>query len=146
LSGCAARRKTAGAAGGGGTPLSPSRPGSARSRELGPSPRRTRRPARGCAGAQERWARSYTEATCCATAGRRIWRRAVSKLYEEPKKLVSHGLASASTEQNGRRTRTVYAITPEGRQALAAWLHDPGDGPVIEFEQLVKVFFAENGT
>jgi PadR family transcriptional regulator, regulatory protein AphA len=37
-------------------------------------------------------------------------------------------------------------ITPEGRQALAAWLHDPGDGPVIEFEQLVKVFFAENGT
>ena len=76
----------------------------------------------------------------------RIWPRAVSKLYEEPKKLVSHGLASATAEQNGQRTRTVYAITAEGRQALAAWLHEPGDGPVIEFEQLVKVFFAENGT
>ena len=52
----------------------------------------------------------------------------------------------ASTEQNGQRTRTVYAITPEGSQALAAWLHDPSDAPVIEFEQLVKVFFAENGS
>jgi DNA-binding PadR family transcriptional regulator len=76
----------------------------------------------------------------------RIWPRAVSKLYEEPKKLVAHGLARARAEQNGQRTRTVYAITAEGRQALAAWLHEPGDGPVIEFEQLLKVFFAENGT
>ena len=76
----------------------------------------------------------------------RIWPRAVSKLYEEPKKLVAHGLARATAEQNGQRTRTVYAITAEGRQALAAWLHQPGDGPVIEFEQLVKVFFADDGT
>ena len=76
----------------------------------------------------------------------RIWPRAASKLYEEPKKLVSHGLASASAEQNGQRTRTVYAITAGGRQALAAWLHQPGDGPVLEFEQLVKVFFADDGT
>jgi PadR family transcriptional regulator, regulatory protein AphA len=76
----------------------------------------------------------------------RIWPRAASKLYEEPKKLVFHGLARASTEQNGQRTRTIYAITAEGRQALAAWLEEPGDGPVIEFEQLLKVFFAENGT
>ena len=76
----------------------------------------------------------------------RIWPRAVSKLYEEPKKLVAHGLARAWAEQNGQRTRTVYAITAEGRQALATWLHQPGDGPVIECEQLLKVFFAENGT
>ena len=76
----------------------------------------------------------------------RFWPRAVSKLYEEPKKLVSRGLARASAEQNGQRTRTVYAITEEGRRALAAWLHEPGDGPVLEFEQLLKVFFAENGT
>jgi DNA-binding PadR family transcriptional regulator len=76
----------------------------------------------------------------------RIWPRAVSKLYEEPKKLASHGLARASAEQHGQRARTVYAITEKGRQALAAWLQEPGDGPVLEFEQLVKVFFAENGT
>jgi DNA-binding PadR family transcriptional regulator len=76
----------------------------------------------------------------------RIWPRAVSKLYEEPKKLVNHGFARAATEQSGQRIRTVYTITAKGRRALAAWLEEPGDGPVIEFEQLLKVFFAENGT
>jgi DNA-binding PadR family transcriptional regulator len=76
----------------------------------------------------------------------RIWPRAVSKLYEEPKKLVSQGLARATTEQKGQRTRTVYAITAKGRRALAHWLGEPGEGPVLEFEQLLKVFFAENGT
>jgi DNA-binding PadR family transcriptional regulator len=76
----------------------------------------------------------------------RIWPRAQSKLYEEPKKLVSHGLATTSEEYAGRRARKVYAITPEGRAALAAWLHSPGAGPVLEFEQLLQVFFSENGT
>jgi DNA-binding PadR family transcriptional regulator len=75
----------------------------------------------------------------------RIWPRAVSKLYEEPKKLVDHGYARASIEQNGQRTRSVYAITAKGRRALATWLQEPGAGPVLEFEQLLKVFFAENG-
>jgi DNA-binding PadR family transcriptional regulator len=76
----------------------------------------------------------------------RMWPRAVSKLYEEPKKLLAHGLARSSTEQHGQRTRTVYAITAQGRRALARWLQEPGEGPVLEFEQLLKVFFAENGT
>jgi DNA-binding PadR family transcriptional regulator len=76
----------------------------------------------------------------------RFWPRAVSKLYEEPKKLVDRGFALSSSEQKGQRSRTVYTITAQGRRALAAWLQDPGDGPVIEFEQLLKVVFAENGT
>jgi DNA-binding PadR family transcriptional regulator len=74
-----------------------------------------------------------------------MWPRAASKLYEEPKKLVAHGLARASTRQQGARTRTVYTITAAGRRALAAWLDEPGAGPVLEFEQLVQVFFAEAG-
>lgn len=76
----------------------------------------------------------------------RIWPRAQSKLYEEPKKLVELGLAAASTEAVGRRPRTVYAITPAGRRALADWLATPGTGPVLEFEQLLKIFFAEGGS
>jgi DNA-binding PadR family transcriptional regulator len=76
----------------------------------------------------------------------RMWPRAVSKLYEEPKKLVAHGLARAEKEPVGRRPRTVYAITPKGRRLLAAWLAEPGEGPVLEFEQLVKVFYSEHGT
>jgi PadR family transcriptional regulator AphA len=76
----------------------------------------------------------------------RVWPRAVSKLYEEPKKLASHGLARSAIQQNGGRRRTVYTITAKGRQALADWLGQPGDGPALEFEQLLKVFFADNGT
>lgn len=75
-----------------------------------------------------------------------MWPRAASKLYEEPKKLAARGYARASEEAVGRRRRTVYAITPKGRRALAAWLREPGAGPVLEWEQLVKVFFAEHGT
>jgi PadR family transcriptional regulator AphA len=76
----------------------------------------------------------------------RLWPRAQSKLYEEPKKLVEHGLAEATTERVGKRPRTVYSITPAGRQALAEWLRSPGAGPVLEFEQLLKISFAEHGT
>ncbi|HET6358024.1 PadR family transcriptional regulator [Streptomyces sp.] len=76
----------------------------------------------------------------------RIWPRAQSKLYEEPKKLVHRGLAEATKEGVGRRPRTVYTITAEGRRALARWLREPGTGPVLECEQLLKVFFADSGT
>jgi DNA-binding PadR family transcriptional regulator len=76
----------------------------------------------------------------------RIWPRAASKLYEEPKKLVAHGLADARQERVGKRPRTVYAITPAGRRALAKWLTEPGAGPELESEQLLKVFFADQGT
>ncbi len=76
----------------------------------------------------------------------RIWPRAASKLYEEPKKLVDHGLARAVREQVGRRPRTIYHITAKGRRELAAWLQqDNTAGPVLESEQLLKIFFAENG-
>lgn len=77
---------------------------------------------------------------------RRIWPRAQSKLYEEPKKLVAHGYARATDDPVGRRRRTRYSITAGGRRALAAWLQEPGDGPALEFEQLVKIHFADSGT
>jgi DNA-binding PadR family transcriptional regulator len=76
----------------------------------------------------------------------RFWPRAESKLYEEPKKLVAQGLAEATAETVGRRPRTVYSITPAGRAALAEWLGRPAAGPVLEFEQLLKVFFADSGS
>jgi DNA-binding PadR family transcriptional regulator len=76
----------------------------------------------------------------------RFWPRAESRLYEEPKKLVAHGLARSSVEMVGKRRRTIYTITPKGRRALRKWVPAPGDGPVLESEQLVKVFFAEHAT
>lgn len=76
----------------------------------------------------------------------RIWPRAQSKLYEEPKKLAASGHASAKEERVGDRPRTVYSITAKGRRALGAWLKEPSAGVVLESEHLLKIFFAENGT
>ncbi len=74
------------------------------------------------------------------------WPRAESRVYAEPKRLVDRGLATASHESTGRRPRTVYSITPAGRQALRRWLDRPGTGPKLEFEALLQVAFADQGS
>lgn len=89
---------------------------------------------------------SYELTGQMSRALRWFWPRAQSNLYLEPKKLVAHGLARATADAVGRRPRTVYRITPKGRRALRRWLDEPGAGPVLEWEQLLKVFFAEHGT
>ena len=75
-----------------------------------------------------------------------FWPRAESNLYAEPKKLVAHGYARADSEPNGNRRRTVYTITPAGREALARWLSEPPGEPRYESEALVKAIFADSGT
>ena len=77
---------------------------------------------------------------------RRFWPRARSKVYEEPKKLAALGYATSTDEKLGRRSRTMYSITPKGRRALRAWLGEPGAPPVMEWEQFAKLFFAEFST
>ena len=74
------------------------------------------------------------------------WPRAETRLYQEPKNLVEHGLATATVTASGRRSRTVYAITGEGRTALRRWLGEPSAPPRLESEALVRLFFAEHGT
>ena len=75
-----------------------------------------------------------------------VWPRAESNLYAEPKKLIAHGFALAHSEPRGKRRRTVYSITPTGRQALAAWLGTPAAEPRWEAESMVKVTFATGGS
>lgn len=77
---------------------------------------------------------------------RNFWPRAERKLYEEPRKLVTHKLATVQHEMVGKRPRSVYRITPAGRRALDAWLDEPGALASLEFEALLKVFFAEHGS
>ena len=74
------------------------------------------------------------------------WPRAETRLYQEPKNLVEHGLVKATTTTNGRRSRTEYAITAKGRTALRAWLGEPSAPPRLESEALLRLFFAEHGT
>ncbi len=75
-----------------------------------------------------------------------FWPRAERKLYEEPKRLVDDGLATASRELTGQRGRTVYEVTDAGRAALRSWLDEPPAPRASEFEGMLKVFFADGGT
>jgi DNA-binding PadR family transcriptional regulator len=74
-----------------------------------------------------------------------VWPRTRSRIYEEPKNLVEHGLATGDSDVQRGRKRTVYSITPAGRDALHDWLATPGTGPSTEDEVLLKVFYANFG-
>jgi PadR family transcriptional regulator, regulatory protein AphA len=75
-----------------------------------------------------------------------MWPRTASVVYEEPKRLVALGLATATPTATGKRASTTYGITAEGRRELRRWLDQPGGGPVTEFEGLLKVAFADHGS
>ena len=68
--------------------------------------------------------------------------RTEANRYQEPKRLVEAGLAIAAEENVGQRRRTVYSITPAGREALADWLGRSARPTQLESEALLKVLFA----
>ena len=73
--------------------------------------------------------------------------RVESQIYAEPKKLVAAGLATSATEMQGKRARTIYSITDDGRRVLAEWLATPvSKGPLLEFEAVLRVMLAPFGT
>jgi DNA-binding PadR family transcriptional regulator len=74
-----------------------------------------------------------------------FWPRAASMIYEEPKKLVTAGLATSQVTFTGKRRSTVYEITEAGRAALGDWLDTPAAGMCLEFEAMLKVAFADAG-
>jgi PadR family transcriptional regulator AphA len=74
-----------------------------------------------------------------------FWPRAASMIYEEPKKLVSAGLATSRVTFTGKRRSTMYEITDAGRAALRDWLDTPAGGMRMEFEAMLKVAFADAG-
>ena len=75
-----------------------------------------------------------------------FWPKAESLVYEECKKLARRGLTTTHREHQGRRSRTVYTITDQGRAALRAWLDQPTAGPRLEFEAMLQVAFADHGS
>lgn len=77
---------------------------------------------------------------------RYVWPRAESAIYREVKRLAALGLLEGSQEFTGRRSRTVYSITPDGRAALREWLSTPISPFSMEFEALSRVFIAPLGT
>lgn len=72
--------------------------------------------------------------------------RAETSFYQEPKNLVEQGFARAKVVTTGRRSRTVYSITPQGRRELRKWFRAPSVPPKVEIEALAKAVFAEHGS
>jgi DNA-binding PadR family transcriptional regulator len=66
-------------------------------------------------------------------------------IYEEPKKLVTAGLATSQVTFTGKRRSSVYQITDAGRAALRDWLDTPAAGMRMEFEAMLNVAFADAG-
>ena len=75
-----------------------------------------------------------------------LWPRADRQRYNTVKRLLADGLVTARAEQSGKRGRTVYAITDEGRAELAAWLATGSRPPALEFEGMVRVLVADQGS
>lgn len=69
--------------------------------------------------------------------------RTESHLYEEAKRLLVLGWATTHVEHRGRRPRTIYEITGEGRSALHAWFATPPRNPQLDFEALLRLLFAD---
>ena len=75
-----------------------------------------------------------------------FWPRTERKIYDEAKKLVESGHATATPQATGSRPRTVYKITAKGRRTLQSWLDESSAPPKLEAEALVRVFFADAGS
>jgi PadR family transcriptional regulator AphA len=75
-----------------------------------------------------------------------IWPRASRQLYNAPKQLVEQGLVTSSKQRTGRRQRTVYSISASGRAELRRWLSTEAKPPSLEFEAMVHVLLADQGS
>lgn len=77
---------------------------------------------------------------------RYAWPRTEANLYSEIKDLAPRGLAQAIDEETGARLRTRYEITDSGRAAVADWLRTEPLPVHVQFETLLRVFLADQGT
>lgn len=75
-----------------------------------------------------------------------FWKENYGAIYPVLGRLESEGLISqVEGEGGGRADRRVYDLTPEGRDALDAWLTEMPEVPVLRVEILLKLFFGHWG-
>jgi PadR family transcriptional regulator AphA len=77
---------------------------------------------------------------------RYVWPAAESAIYREAKRLASKGLIEGRKEFTGKRARTVYSITEDGKKALREWLGTPVTPFSMEFEAMLRVFVLPLGS
>ena len=77
---------------------------------------------------------------------RYVWPRAESAIYREAKRLASMGLIEGRKEYTGKRARTVYSISEDGKEALREWLGTPVSPFSMDFEAMLRIFVLPLGT
>jgi len=75
-----------------------------------------------------------------------LWPSADRGRYAVLNRLDESGYVETRQEHTGKRARTIYSITPSGREALAAWLSTPVRPPTVEFEGMVRVLLSDQGS
>ena len=72
-----------------------------------------------------------------------FWPFPHAQLYSEPKRLVTQGLLTMSSENEGRRRQT-FSITEAGMAELRAWLGEPTEEQLqVRDVAELKLFFGE---
>jgi DNA-binding PadR family transcriptional regulator len=74
-----------------------------------------------------------------------FWAASYGQIYPELRKLAEAGLVEGESQPQGGRKRTLYRLTPAGREELRRWLGEEPDVPAVRDEGLLKLFFASAG-
>src|SRR3712207_1056563 len=75
-----------------------------------------------------------------------FWAASYGQIYPELRRLSDAGLITGTDAPQGERRRTVYELTPAGREVLVAWLRAPAEVFEMRHEGLLKAFFAASLT
>jgi DNA-binding PadR family transcriptional regulator len=66
-----------------------------------------------------------------------------SQYYVEPKRLAKLGYLEARKEPGRTRERTVYSLTDQGLEALAAWARTPARFTPVKSDPLLRLLIAD---
>jgi DNA-binding PadR family transcriptional regulator len=67
----------------------------------------------------------------------------IGQIYVTLKRLEADGLVrSQDVAQTTRPNKRVYELTPAGREAVAAWVDEPSDGPRVRDDFFTKLILA----
>jgi PadR family transcriptional regulator, regulatory protein AphA len=70
-----------------------------------------------------------------------FWTASYGQIYPELRRLADDGLIEPQSRPEGGRKRTVYRITPAGREALREWLAEEPESFELRDDGLLKLFF-----
>ena len=73
-----------------------------------------------------------------------FWNESYGQIYPELRNMVKLGWITSETIE-GKKGKTVYAITDQGRNELKTWLHLPVETESLRLEILLKMYFAALG-